>query len=95
MKRQVKTDKGEVFIADDEKTLLELLLKNKVDIGHSCEGMGTCGTCHVFVLSPLAALPERNVVESERAADLKFAPNERLACQLPPLDNLIIRIPNP
>lgn len=95
MKRQVKTDKGEVFLAEDEKTLLELLLKNKVDIGHSCDGMGTCGTCHVFVLSDHTALPERNPVELERATDLKFASNERLACQLPPVDGLIIRIPNP
>jgi len=77
----------------NEETLLEVLLKNEIDIDHSCGGMGTCGTCRAFVCSSLEDLPPRNEVESERATDLSFNASERLCCQLKPYDGLAIDLP--
>lgn len=77
----------------DEDSVLELLLKKDINIDHSCGGMGSCGTCHIFVKSDLTALPPRNEVEQERADDLSFNDDERLACQLCPFHGLAIQIP--
>lgn len=77
----------------EESSLLELLLKNDIDIDHSCGGMGSCGTCRIIVQSDLETLPERNEIEQERANDLSFEKKERLACQLCPQNNLKIKIP--
>lgn len=76
----------------DESTVLELLLNNNIDIDHSCGGMGSCGTCRIIVSSEMP-LPERNEIEAERADDLGFKKEERLACQLCPIQNLKIKIP--
>ncbi|MES2770294.1 MAG: 2Fe-2S iron-sulfur cluster-binding protein [Bdellovibrionota bacterium] len=77
----------------NEASILELLLKHDINIDHSCGGMGSCGTCRILVKSDLKVLPERNEVELERAEDLQFEADERLACQLCPLNNLKIEIP--
>lgn len=74
-----------------EESILELFLNKKIDLAHSCGGMGTCGTCRVIVLE--GELPDRNPIELERANDLGFRPNERLACQLPPSPNLKLQLP--
>jgi 2Fe-2S ferredoxin len=78
------------LLVKDETSLLEVLLNNKIDIDHSCGGMGSCGTCRVITKNlPLANHP-RNEIENERAQDLKFSDNERLSCQLPPIPGLEI-----
>lgn len=75
-------------------TLLELLLQNKIEIFHSCGGMGSCGTCRVYVESPMEELPKRNEIENEMAESRGFSDNERLSCQLKPYPNLCVRIPS-
>lgn len=75
-----------------ESSTLELLLKNDIKIDHSCGGMGSCGTCRVFVKSSLNDLPKRNEIEQERADDLCFEDDERLTCQLRPYSGLIIEL---
>lgn len=64
------------------KTVLENLLALKYDISHSCGGMGTCGTCHIFV-DPNYQAP-KSPQELEIGEDRGFANNERLACQIYP-----------
>ncbi len=77
----------------EEVCVLDLLLENNVDIDHSCGGMGSCGTCRVLVHSRIEDLPPRNEIEQERADDLNFGPQERLACQLCPFHGLKIKTP--
>ncbi len=67
-----------------EDSLLDVALNNKLEIGHSCGGMGSCGTCRVIVLEGLELLNPRNEVEQEIADTRGFQPNERLACQTQP-----------
>ena len=87
------TNDGQEIPIQGEESLLALLIKNKVRVDHSCDGMGSCGTCKVFVKSDVSKLPTRNEVEQERADDLGFRKDERLSCQLKPYDGLSVEIP--
>ena len=64
-----------------DTSLLELLIKDKASINHTCGGYGTCGTC-VVTIDGAHILSERNNIEFEMATDRGFAENERLACQV-------------
>jgi len=77
-----------------QPSVLELALANRLPIEHSCGGMGTCGTCRIFVNLKQGQLPERNEVEAEMARDRNFLPHERLACQLTALDGLEVSLPD-
>lgn len=74
------------------QTVLDVALSNGVELDHSCGGMGSCTTCRVFVESPLENLSERTDLERERAEERGFLENERLACQLEAMDEMVVRI---
>lgn len=77
----------------NEANVLEVALKHKIKISHSCGGMGSCTTCRVFVESSLTDLSARTDLELEITESRGFAANERLSCQLEPCPGLIVRIP--
>lgn len=81
-----------VITTSRETTLLDLALDAKIEINHSCGGMGSCGTCCVEIVSSATPLPERNEVESEMAADRGFHDFERLACQLDVHSDMTVKI---
>jgi ferredoxin len=77
------------------ESVLEALLRAKVEIDHSCGGGASCGTCRVFVRSPEnhPPLPPPEGAEAEFIADRAFAPGERLSCQLEAVEGLWIVTP--
>ena len=75
------------------ETILETALRNRVEIEHSCGGMGSCGTCRVFVEKGLENFDARNEVEKEIADDRQFLPGERLACQNIVFQGLEVKVP--
>ena len=75
----------------DSNNVLQVALSNKIPLGHTCDGMGSCTTCRVFVIS--GEMSKRTMIEEERAQERGFDTNERLACQLKPTDGMIVRIP--
>jgi ferredoxin len=77
----------------DEQSVLEVALENGIEIPHSCGAMGSCTTCRVFVVQSAHALPPRNELEQDIADMREFRDDERLSCQLPPLDGLVVRLP--
>ncbi len=77
--------------ASQDKTLLENLLKNNINLDHSCGGMGSCGTCRVWIEKNGENLPTRNDVELEFSNERGFESNERLSCQIHPVEDLVIR----
>lgn len=79
--------------ASHTDTILEALLDARIELNHSCGGMGTCGTCRVFVEKGLEKLGLRNEPETEIANDRQFTENERLACQNFAKDGLVLRKP--
>ncbi len=76
------------------ESVLEVALNNKIELSHSCGGMGSCTTCRVVVESSVTDLPPRNELEQDIADMRNFTPQERLACQLPPRKGLVVRIPD-
>ncbi len=93
--------KSQMFIFPEVKpldfsgceTVLEVALKHRLELEHSCGGMGSCTTCRVIVESPVEDLPPRSELEQEIADMRDFQPKERLACQLSPQQGLTVRIP--
>lgn len=77
------------------ESVLEVALKNGIEIAHSCGAMGTCTTCRVFIEECKSSAPERTELEQEMADSRGFQANERLSCQLAPVDGLVLRIPEP
>ena len=89
-----KLDHQELKIqADKQSSVLELALDHDLQIEHSCGGFATCGTCRVFVEKAVEKLAPREGLELEMAQDRGFAANERLCCQLFPVDGLVLRVP--
>ncbi len=76
-----------------EQSVLEVALRNGVNLAHSCGGMGSCTTCRVYIERCPTPPPPRNELEQELADSRCFADNERLSCQLPPVAGLVVRIP--
>ena len=81
-------DSGQIVHLSPELTLLEGLLSEGIELDNSCGGFGTCGTCRIYVAH--GALAGREDVEQERAEERGFAENERLACQIKPVEGLEI-----
>lgn len=79
--------------SESRNSILDFAIRMKLPINHSCGGMGTCGTCRVFILDGVNNLPPPNSIEMEFIEERGFAKNERLACQTTLLPNIEIEIP--
>ena len=79
--------------ASQTQTILQALMEAKIEIDHSCDGMGSCGTCRVFVEQGLEKFAQPTELELEIATERQFAANERLSCQNLVQDGLILRKP--
>lgn len=96
MKKKMKfiIDFVEVEVkAHPGESLLDLAIRMKLPLQHSCGGMGTCGTCRVIVREGLGELTSPGEVEKEIIQDRGFVESERLACQNESQDGLVVEIP--
>jgi len=80
-------------VVKGEESVLEVALRHDVDLAHSCGGMGSCTTCKVIVVRHEGELPPRNEMEQDVSDMYGLRDEERLACQLPPLPGLVVRVP--
>lgn len=62
--------------------LLDIAVKNSVDIPHSCGGMGSCGTCRIRLQVHSGPAPEMGDLENEMATERGYTSDERLTCQI-------------
>lgn len=72
------------------KTLLEILLAEKIFVDNPCNGKGVCGKCRVKILGgniPAACETERKLLKSE-----ELEAGIRLSCLVRPEDNLVIEL---
>ena len=89
-----KIDHKELEIqAQNQASVLELALSHKIRLNHVCGGFATCGTCRVIVEKAVEKLSPRSGLELEMALDRGFADNERLCCQISPVDGLVLKVP--
>lgn len=84
---------NKIVQASHGQTVLEALQNSKIKIDSSCGGMGTCGTCRIFVDQGLDRLGPRTEAENEISQDRAFESNERLSCQCVVQEGLILRKP--
>lgn len=73
---------GLVVEADDGETILDVALKNNIEIEHACEKSCACTTCHIIVREGFDSLEESDELEDDmldKAWGLE--PESRLGCQ--------------
>lgn len=73
---------GLVVEAIDGETILDVALKNNIDIEHACEKSCACTTCHIIVREGFDSLDESDELEDDmldKAWGLE--PESRLGCQ--------------
>ncbi len=75
-----------------DRSILKAALRAGFELDHSCGGFGTCGTCVVTVIEGLEKFPPRGELEQEIANDRQFVEEERLCCQNPPRDGLVLKV---
>jgi len=67
---------------EEGESLLEVALKNDIDLHHNCGGVCACSTCHLYVLKGEDSLEELSDKEEDfidRAVNPRL--NSRLGCQ--------------
>lgn len=86
---------GAVIQAEVGDNLIEVALKNHIEIEHACEMSCACTTCHVIVREGFDSLAESDELEDDlldKAWGLE--PDSRLSCQVEVGDkDLVIEIP--
>ncbi|MBL1378652.1 ISC system 2Fe-2S type ferredoxin [Zobellella iuensis] len=77
------------------ETVLDVALRNGIDIEHACEKSCACTTCHVIVREGFDSLEESSELEDDmldKAWGLE--PESRLGCQARVADeDLVVEIP--
>lgn len=86
---------GAVIQAETGDNLIEVALKNHIDIEHACEMSCACTTCHVIVREGFDSLAESDELEDDlldKAWGLE--PDSRLSCQVEVgTEDLVVEIP--
>ena len=71
----------------DGQTLLEIALKNEIELHHNCGGVCACTTCHLYIENGMDFIDEITDKEEDfidRAINPRL--NSRLGCQCVLLD---------
>ena len=86
---------GAVLDAEKGESVLNVILKNNIDLEHACEKVCACTTCHVIVREGFDSLAESDELEDDlldKAWGLE--PESRLSCQALVADeDLVVDIP--
>lgn len=86
---------GAVVEAQSGETVLDVALKNQIEIEHACEKSCACTTCHVIIREGFDSLDESDELEDDmldKAWGLE--PESRLGCQAVIADeDLVVEIP--
>jgi 2Fe-2S ferredoxin len=86
---------GAVIEAQPGETVLNVALRNGIDIEHACEKSCACTTCHVVIREGFTSLQPSDELEDDmldKAWGLE--PNSRLSCQaVVDEQDLVVEIP--
>ena len=86
---------GAILEAQPGETILDVALRNGIEIEHACEKSCACTTCHVVVREGFDSLKESDELEDDmldKAWGLE--PESRLSCQARVADeDLVVDIP--
>jgi len=84
---------NKTICAPPDSTVLEAMLKAKINHIHVCGGNARCTTCRIYIMDGLSNCRPRNEKEKQLAEKLGFPQNIRLACQTRISGNITIRRP--
>lgn len=86
---------GAVLDAETGETVLNVILKNDIDLEHACEKVCACTTCHVILREGFDSVEESDELEDDlldKAWGLE--PDSRLSCQVKVAEeDLVVDIP--
>ncbi|PSJ36985.1 ISC system 2Fe-2S type ferredoxin [Zobellella taiwanensis] len=86
---------GAAVEANPGETVLDVALRNGIDIEHACEKSCACTTCHIIVREGFDSLEESSELEDDmldKAWGLE--PESRLGCQARvDAEDLVVEIP--
>ena len=86
---------GAVLEAEAGETVLNVVLKNNIDVEHACEKVCACTTCHMVIREGFDSLEESDELEDDmldKAWGLE--PESRLGCQaIVANEDLVVEIP--
>lgn len=85
---------GKVIEAQSQKSLLKHFQDLRLDWMHACGGKGRCTTCKVVVISGMENLSALTPAEIRYRNLNALAESERLSCQVRPLGDVNIRVPD-
>ena len=83
---------------EDDQSILEVALKNDIELHHNCGGVCACSTCHLYVDQGEDFLEELSDKEEDfidRAVNPRL--NSRLGCQCVLLEgsgNVVVTLPD-
>ena len=83
---------------ESDQSILEVALKNDINLHHNCGGVCACSTCHVYVDKGdefLEELTDREEDYIDRAVNPRIS--SRLSCQCVLLDNsgeVVVTLPD-
>lgn len=86
---------GRVVEANKGETVLDVALRNDIDIEHACEMSCACTTCHIILREGFEALAEADELEEDLLDKAWGLESEsRLSCQaIVDEDDLVVEIP--
>lgn len=86
---------GAVLEAEKGESVLNVILKNDIDLEHACEKVCACTTCHIIIREGFDSIEESDELEDDmldRAWGLE--PDSRLSCQaIVEEEDLVVEIP--
>lgn len=82
-----------VNIHPQSRSILDALQSERIDWMHACGGKGRCTTCKLIIIDGHGQLSERTAAETRYYQEGKLLNNERLACQVMALGDLVVQVP--
>lgn len=75
-------------------SLLDIALKNGIDLEHNCGGNCACSTCHVIITEGIDYLTPKNMDEEDQLDEADgLTLSSRLACQARIFGDVVVEIP--
>ena len=84
----------EIYLHNEDKSLLDIIHKNEVDWMHACGKKGRCTTCKAIIIQGEENISPISEAEDRYLKLKKLKNNERLCCQCTVSGDLIIKIPD-
>jgi ferredoxin, 2Fe-2S len=82
-----------VVFQEQSRSILATLQAERIDWMHACGGKGRCTTCRFSVVSGAAHLSPLTSHELRYRQQGDLRNNERLACQVRTIGDILIRVP--